>query len=918
MEALASSFDDFSTAFEDRRFRENYKQTISNQIKWCNLSECNPRQKDLIGKLQRTEDRLQSILLADNLAAQWNQYMSNRKLIKDIFIELLRHEMKFCRQNNVEQHFWKVLYYNLIECGRRFVNKKTTSTTTSTAPTTTTTTAATNKSHRQFCMRLIDDGVQFFTQILEILSKTYGYTLDDYIGVESGKNLRGLRYISLALVSAQKCIMYLGDLARYRELIEDANNHFREAERYYMTAYQLIPSNGMPLNQLAVLALYNKKNFNAIYYHMRSLNASNPIKSARESLIILFDELHKKYQSQSSNQLKRSGLSSVPSKLSTLASPSSSSSSPSLSTSKKNRTENFKREIWVHPTDGQLNYRTVYLDQEDESLDVNDLYKNFIFNFSHLHGILFTKVGVDSLECCIEQTLKQFQQLLNHLSNMVSVLTLRKMVQMIIINIYSIENDINSVNDTLLPFALTFSFTFTAIILNKLQFELNEIATDDFRSQSINGIKQFQVKQIDKFNLSDDINGSLAALSMWCNWMKKNWHLWTNEINLSAIHKYAEQYGLYIWEDFARLVTVLEKFYFQIDDDLLMHNEPIQIDDQFKRIRLTEDMLALGMPSVIRNDNIYCRKHLNEKNAFSILRWQNIYKFCTNELMNDELTFLHRLDFGEIIASQLWTTHIGNDESDNIDEFSSIQIHDEEHGIEENALELLMDDDQSDEIKELLQRRNELKQTHQIQKELNQYTETLLQRMSSQNVCMEIRPKYLITDTNCFIDFLPQIKQLSQVYPLYNVLIPIVVLNELEGLAKGECGSDVVRDTKTSLNAQEAFTFLKSSNSFMKCVTTRGSILKSMTFTKESDCPLSPDGRVEHFCNDDKILLTAVNLTKLHSNEMARDQKPISISNLQRKVILLTNDRNLKLKAITQNIPVRELIDFIKWSGIVK
>lgn len=906
MEAPLASIDDFSAAFDNSQFRAYYKETFS-KAKWCNTFECNARQKDLIGKLCRAEERSQSILVADNVRAEWNQYMSNRKLIKDIFIELLRHEMKFCRQHNVEQHVWKILYYNLIECARRLLGKQSN---------------ISNDLHqRQFGVNLIEDGRQFFCLVLDVLAKCYRYDLDDYIGVNGGQNLRGLKYISLALVSAQKCLMFLGDLMRYRELINDSSN-FREAEQWYMKAYQLIPSNGMPWNQLAILALYNKKNFNAIFYHMRSLNASNPIKSARESLIILFDELHKRYQSQSAIRQNQSTQQQKHQQQQQQRQHCSKSN-------KRNRNENVKREIWVHPTDGQLNYRTVYLDQDNESMDANDLYKKFIFNFSHLHGVFFTKVGVDTLEPCLDQTLKQFQELLNHSLNTSSILTPRKMIQIIILNAYSIENDVQSSNDTLLVFVINFSFTFIAIILNQLQFELNEMATATKTMHNSNA-KPLNIAEINDFIISDDINNSLAALSMWCNWMKIHWNVWTSDAFLMDMHKYTEQYGLYIWEDFARLATVLEHFNINFDAHIVVQNEPLQhCGEQFKRIRLPEDMIALGMTSVVRSDYCYCSNDVNEKNAFSLLRLQNIRHFCENELMNDDSAFLHRLDFGEIVATQIHRTDADSNDGCNLS-MASLSFHDanvsqESVGHVSNATK---DDtahqpnptkSSSDEVNVLLQRRNELKQTHQIQHELNKYTQNIVQQTSTETICIEIRPKYLITDTNCFIDFLPQINQLSHAYPMYNVLIPIVVLNELEGLAKGEWGSNVYDTPKrTSLNAHEALTFLKNAGSCMKCVTTRGSILQSMTFTKESDCATTVEGHTEPLSNDDKILLTAVNLTKIQSNCMIRDPKPINLSNLQRKVVLLTNDRNLKLKAIAQNIPVRELIDFIKWSNIVK
>lgn len=963
-DSTSSMVNSLSKAFQQIQFRESFKK-INAKPSWYNSNDCSTRQKNLIDKLQRAEERFHAIIAtADNsLNADWNQSHEIYSRIKDIFVELLRHEMKFCRQHNVEQHFWKILYYNLIENARRLIHNQNSS--------------DVNRTYRQLCQNLVNDGVQLFERILLLLAETYGFQLEQFIDVNSGRNLRGLKYVSLAIVSTQKCCMYLGDLHRYRELVNESTQ-FSEAAQCYTKAYQLIPSNGMPSNQLAIIALYNKKKFNAIFYHMRSLNASNPIKSAKESLVILFDELRKKYQSI--NLIARSNQDNDDDANKQLM---------QKNQIKKQKT-NFKREIWVHPTDGQLNYRTVYLDQEneDETLrDSADLYKKFMFDFSHLHGILFTKVDSDSLEICMEQTLKQFQVLLNHSS---CVFTMQKMIQMIILNIYSIENSMQL--SSLSHDALAFSFTFIGIILNKLQYDLENMlsttttAATNASDSAINtdntntlfepqkhhvttnnvGETHFSVGQINIFKLSDSINNSLAAISFWCNWLKFNWIVWTSDSMLGFINKFSEAFGIFVWDDFARLTMALDRFNFQIDQQLLIRTEPLQQQQQqyslYKRIRLAEDMMALGMSSVIRDDFVYCHNDVDVYNASTILRWKNIHRFCTIELMKENCSFLCRLDFGEIVATQQCNSFDVDNSHHNNDSVQSIEFNSSNNILENvalnksnhheqqppdcqidnnlgasmtpssNDLHEILTENQSNndteptaststnEIQKLLQRKIELEHSEKLQEKQRKFRQDILHQTSSQTISLEIRPKYLLPDTNCFIDFLSQIKQLTQVYPLYHVIVPIVVLNELEGLAKGDENGLKIYDTptKTSLNAHKALVYLKSTGSNIKCATTKGSFLNSMAFTKESDYVTSMDGNVavEPLNNDDKILLTAINLTKLHSNDCISNSKLISISNLQRKVVLLTNDRNLKLKAITQNIPVRELIDFIKWSGI--
>lgn len=59
----------------------------------------------------------------------------------------------------------------------------------------------------------------------------------------------------LALVSAQKVFLFLGDLSRYREQLNNTKNYGR-AKKWYVKAQQVLPTNGMPYNQLAIISLY--------------------------------------------------------------------------------------------------------------------------------------------------------------------------------------------------------------------------------------------------------------------------------------------------------------------------------------------------------------------------------------------------------------------------------------------------------------------------------------------------------------------------------------------------------------------------------------------------------------------------------------------------------------------------------------
>ncbi len=87
--------------------------------------------------------------------------------------------------------------------------------------------------------------------------------------------------------------------------------------------------------------------------------------------------------------------------------------------------------------------------------------------------------------------------------------------------------------------------------------------------------------------------------------------------------------------------------------------------------------------------------------------------------------------------------------------------------------------EEGDAVSKLWHRKEELERTAR-QKELS--SKKLFDEQVS--VVIEIRPKTIVPDTNCFVDFLPDIMKISS-SGVYNLRIPVVVLNELDGLSKG-------------------------------------------------------------------------------------------------------------------------------------
>lgn len=79
----------------------------------------------------------------------------------------------------------------------------------------------------------------------------------------------------------------------------------------------------------------------------------------------------------------------------------------------------------------------------------------------------------------------------------------------------------------------------------------------------------------------------------------------------------------------------------------------------------------------------------------------------------------------------------------------------------------------STEIQNLIRRKMELEKRHKLQTRKDQRVQEILEQTHISQ-CIEVRPKYLIPDTNCFIDFLDHLKALATTSNSYLLLVPTV------------------------------------------------------------------------------------------------------------------------------------------------
>ncbi|KZT59281.1 hypothetical protein CALCODRAFT_493839 [Calocera cornea HHB12733] len=118
----------------------------------------------------------------------------------------------------------------------------------------------------------------------------------------------------------QRSIICLGDLARYRELNEVLSSSRRPkgrngsnaasyspktfvvSESYYRAAILLAPDNGTPFNQLAILATYQSKQFDALYYYYRAASTKQPFATVAENVDRLLSKAIQTFRRQAEGE----------------------------------------------------------------------------------------------------------------------------------------------------------------------------------------------------------------------------------------------------------------------------------------------------------------------------------------------------------------------------------------------------------------------------------------------------------------------------------------------------------------------------------------------------------------------------------------------------------------------------------------
>jgi protein SMG5 len=146
----------------------------------------------------------------------------------------------------------------------------------------------------------INAGIGFYHHMISKLQGEFNlnlnYVVDFSVGANPVKNDVRTECLEWASLSVHQCLIYLGDLSRYK-LEVNPKSESTLAFRYYLQAISFKSDHGMPHNQMGTLAMNQNKFLDAVYHYMRCLACTVSFEGTVNNLHSLFDK-NSKYLEQ--------------------------------------------------------------------------------------------------------------------------------------------------------------------------------------------------------------------------------------------------------------------------------------------------------------------------------------------------------------------------------------------------------------------------------------------------------------------------------------------------------------------------------------------------------------------------------------------------------------------------------------------
>ncbi|VBB26689.1 unnamed protein product [Acanthocheilonema viteae] len=817
--------------------------------------------------------------------------------LSKLYLSIVTRNINYTYTMNLEQHLWKQCFYTSIEALR-------------------TASSSTGNSSRIFRIglsKLIQQGLAFYALLLNKYEVAFGFIIDDYLYWPSnlpsddfvGCILTSSRAheatdhaIKVALLSAQRLAVSVGDLHRYSSIVSGIKD-YSHARLWYQKAAQLAAGNGRSYNQLALLAVYESKWIDVIFYYVRALAARYPFETARQPLFTAFNHVQKKVSEFEIELNARVG--------------DSVSREAEAAAARADR----PREIWI-AHDGKLSsgdyaniadHRAIYALR---SVSTVELFRRAVPYLLHTAGLLITKIGMEEYDSISERALFQLSQLISRDECPLSSLHLIQLCTLFLYAVHSLtlKNSEPGTCSLQQQQAVQMVLSLFGVILKPVHDQLPDL------SEVLNGSVRLSPKM-------RRVLPAVFVISEWLSMPSVN-RLYRSMPSLESIETSLMQVDT--WKLLADVANTLVN----AESKGILSRTIAQSDG--KSGECVEIMLpeAIFLASFIDVFTVL-PKSLQMSSLANIDLRNNTTLLALHARLSSLLSTAEYLDGSELPC-------FGFDE--HLRCFAAARCASPVTVQNMEMRECSADFDQQLDNSELKHEVMEQDLSH-FSEEYKHYRQTvrenevkqkLLERETKGNrIIIEVRPNYLVPDTNTFIDHLMSIKKIVESHR-FTVLVPTTVFSELESLSRLSSpkptvgGREDFQDHWVGERAKEAVAYLKDligkQVPQIYTITSKGNLLTSLMFATEET---SGSGELKAV-NDDFILSSCVNFAKTRSkpSNAVTTAQSVSVSmmdmeqptRLYRSVVLLTEDRALNIKAVCENIPCRTVPSFMKWAAL--
>ncbi|XP_030078072.1 telomerase-binding protein EST1A [Microcaecilia unicolor] len=499
-----------------------------------------------------------------------------------------------------------------------------------------------------------------------------------------------------------------------------------------------------------------------------------------------------------------------------------------------------------------------------------------------------------------EKALREFQALLQFSPSPIGS---TRILQLMAINMFTIHNSqlkeclSEDCRSVIQEQATALGLSMFSLLVKRCTEFLKDLEKD---YQGITEEQETAYVKVSSFLL--DLKELLPSVKVWSDWMLGYPDTWNPPPTCLLLPKEASVDVWVTLAEFCNVLTTVNQL------EVPLYKDP---DDDLTLLVLEEDRLLSGFIPLLATpqDPCYMEKTSDKVIAADCKR-VTVLKYFLEALCGQEEPLL-AFKAGKYVSVAPVPDTMGKEMGSQ----EGKQLEDQDEDV---VLEAFQEDSEPEgsgaeyDIKELRAKKQVLSRKVAEQQRRQEKIQAVLEDQM-RHIELEISPLFLVPDTNGFIDHLPSLLRLLDSRH-YILVVPLIVINELDGLAKGQ-ESDCRAGGHSRLvqeKAKSAVEFLEqrfeSRDIFLRALTSRGNELESIAFRSE-------DTTGQKGNNDDLILSCCLHYCKDKAKDFMPSTKDEPIR-LRREVVLLTDDRNLRVKALTHHVPVRDIAAFLKWAKV--